>query len=911
MTALRQRNRTPRPTIRPMPDPAAHARAAELRARIEDANHRYYVLDDPSIPDADYDALMRELEALEAEHPELASDDSPTRTVGTRPDGGFPEVAHAIPMLSLANAFESAGVADGADDRIRYAEVADFERRIEQRLGISAPVFSVEPKLDGLAISLRYEDGVFVQGATRGDGATGENVTANLRQVRAVPLKLRAGDAPPPAVLEVRGEIYMPRKAFEAWNAAALERNEKLLANPRNGAAGSLRQLDPAVTRRRPLAFFAYGVGEVRGEVYMPRAGFKAWNDRALAHGAKPLANPRNGAAGSLRQLDPSITAKRPLAFFAYSLGEVLGARVPATHSGMLDWLRALGLPVSPLVERATGLDGVLDYYRRIGAARDALPYDIDGVVYKLDDYEQQREMGFVSRAPRWALAHKYPAQEQSTVLRAIEVQVGRTGAITPVARLEPVQVAGVTVTNATLHNADQIARLDVREGDTVIVRRAGDVIPEIVRVIEEHRPAGAVPWAMPADCPVCGSELVREEGAAAWRCSGGVSCPAQRKEAVRHFASRRAMDIEGLGDRQAEALVEFGFVHSLAEIYALTVEDLVRMKAALDAATAADLVQTVVDSRGALALDAEGLAVLADEAREWKHASFLRAHLAVDTSGKLATRWAENLVAGIAASKATTLPRFLFALGIPHLGESTAKSLAQWLGSLQFVRSTPAVLLQALPDIGGEVARSIATFFEQPGNVEAVDALLAAGIAFSDEAPPSAALRERLGLAHLLGTLPVDKLGGKSAERLADTYGTLDALLRANASGWAGAGASAAGAENLAAYLADASALAELRAADAAMRRLLEAAPARVVRAAGPLEGRTVVLTGSLAAMSRDEAGEKLEALGAKVAGSVSKKTHLVVAGEAAGSKLAKAQELGIEIWDEAQLLAFLETHA
>ncbi|MDH5833826.1 NAD-dependent DNA ligase LigA [Luteimonas kalidii] len=828
----------------------ATARAAELRARIEDANHRYYVLDDPSIPDAEYDALMRELEALEAEHPALARDDSPTRTVGTRPDGGFPEVRHAIPMLSLANAFESAGVPEDADDRTRYAEVADFERRIEQRLGITAPVFSVEPKLDGLAISLRYEDGVFVQGATRGDGATGENVTANLRQVRAVPLKLRTGKAPPPTVLEVRGEIYMPRKAFEAWNAAALERNEKLLANPRNGAAGSLRQLDPAVTRRRPLAFFAYGVGEVAG-------------------------------------LD-----------------------LPETHSQTLQLLRGFGFPVAPEVDTATGLDGLLAYFRRIGKLRDTLPYDIDGVVYKLDDYDQQREMGFVSRAPRWALAHKYPAQEQATVLRAIEVQIGRTGTVTPVARLEPVQVAGVTVTNATLHNADQIARLDVREGDTVIVRRAGDVIPEIVRVIEERRPAGATPWTMPSQCPVCGSELVREEGAAAWRCSGGLACPAQRKEAVRHFASRRAMDIEGLGDRQAEALVEFGFVHSPADLYALTVEDLVRMKTALDAATAADLAQAVADSRGALAFDARGQALLADDAHDWKNAPFLREHLAVDLSGKLATRWAENLVAALAASKATTLPRFLFALGIPHLGETTAKSLARWLGSLDFIRTTPAVLLQALPDIGAEVGRSIATFFEQAGNAAVVDALLAAGITFGDEGPPAAALRERLGLAHLLQALPVDKLGGKSAERLADTYGTLDALLRANASGWTGAGLSAAGAENLAAHLADRDALAALRAADAAMRRLLEAAPARATRQAGPLDGRTVVLTGTLEAMTRDEAGERLEALGAKVAGSVSKKTHLVVAGENAGSKLARAQELGIEVWDEAQLLAFLSTH-
>ncbi|KWV14202.1 NAD-dependent DNA ligase LigA [Xanthomonas translucens] len=825
-------------------------RVAALRQRIEDANDRYYVHDDPTITDAEYDALMRELEALEAEHPQLARADSPTRTVGARPDGGFPEVRHAIPMLSLANAFETPGVADAADDRERFAEVADFERRIERALDLAAPVFSVEPKLDGLAISLRYEEGVFVQGATRGDGSTGEDVTANLRQVRSVPLKLRDLGTPFPAVLEVRGEIYMPRAAFAAWNAKALERNEKLLANPRNGAAGSLRQLDPAVTRRRPLAFFAYSVGEVRG------------------------------------------------------------LELPETHSQTLALLRRYGFPVAPEAATATGFDGLIAYFRQIGARRDTLPYDIDGVVYKLDDYDQQAAMGFVSRAPRWALAHKFPAQEQSTVLRAIEVQIGRTGAVTPVARLEPVQVAGVTVTNATLHNADQIARLDVREGDTVIVRRAGDVIPEVVRVIEERRPAGTVPWTMPTACPVCGSHIVREEDAVAWRCSGGLACAAQRKEAVRHFASRRAMDIEGLGDRQADALVEFGFVQSLADLYALSVQDLVRMKAALDAATAADLVQAVNDSKGAMTLDAQGQVLLAQESPDWKRADFLRAHLAMDLSGKLATKWAENLVAGIAASCATTLPRFLFALGIPHLGETTAKALAHWLGSLHFVRSTPAVLLQALPDIGGEVARSIATFFEQPGNAAVVDALVKAGIRFADEGAPPAELRERLGLAHLLTTLPVDKLGGKSAQRLAATYGTLDALLRANESGWTGAGLSAAGAANLAAYLADDANVQALRQADAAMRRLLDAAPAQATRRAAPLDGQTVVLTGTLQQLSRDAAKARLESLGAKVAGSVSKKTSVVVAGADAGSKLDKAQELGVAVWDEAQLLALLGEH-
>ncbi|WP_045770177.1 NAD-dependent DNA ligase LigA [Xanthomonas albilineans] len=830
--------------------PTPQQRVVELRSQLEDANHRYYVLADPAIPDSEYDALMRELEALESAHPALAREDSPTRSVGARPDSGFPEVRHAIPMLSLANAFETPSVAEDADDRIRFAEVADFERRIERELELAAPVFSVEPKLDGLAISLRYEDGVFVQGATRGDGSTGEDVTANLRQVRSVPLRLRELGMPMPAVLEVRGEIYMPRAAFAAWNARALERNEKLLANPRNGAAGSLRQLDPAVTRRRPLAFFAYSVGEVRG------------------------------------------------------------LELPETHSQTLQLLRRYGFPVAPEADTATGFDGLIAYFRRIGARRDALPYDIDGVVYKLDDYDQQAAMGFVARAPRWALAHKFPAQEQSTVLRAIEVQIGRTGAATPVARLEPVQVAGVIVTNATLHNADQIARLDVRVGDTVIVRRAGDVIPEVVRVIEARRPPGTLPWTMPAACPVCGSELVKEDDAVAWRCSGGLACAAQRKEAVRHFASRRALDIEGLGERQADALVEFGFVQSLADLYALRVEDLVRMKAALDAASAADLLQAVEESKGALVLDAAGYAALAQHAPGWRHADFLRRYLAVDLGGKLATKWAENLLAGIDASRATTLSRFLFALGIPHLGETTAKALAHWLGSLAFVRSTPAVLLQALPDIGGEVARAIATFFEQPGNAAVVDALIAAGIGFADESRPPAALRERLDLAHLLGTLPVDKLGGKSAQRLAATYGTLDALLRANESGWIGAGLSAAGAANLAAYLADLAQRQGLLDAEAAMQRLLDAAPQQPTRHAGPLDGQTAVLTGSLTQLTRDAAKARLEALGAKVAGSVSKKTSFVVAGSEAGSKLDKAQELGVAVWDETQLLTFLAEH-
>ena len=630
--------------------PTSAAECAEaLRERIEHANHRYHVLDDADIPDVEYDRLMRELEALEATHPELTTSDSPTRKVGARATGGFATVHHRRPMLSLSNAFEM----DGETQRERFAEVADFERRIEQTLERKAPMFCVEPKLDGLAISLRYKQGVLVQAATRGDGETGEDVTANVRTIRAVPLKLRGRGWPD--VLEVRGEVVMLRKDFEAFNVYAREHEEK------------------------------------------------------------PLANPRNGAAGSLRQLDPAITARRRLSFFAYAVGVVEGSELPDTHSATLNRLRDWGFPVSSEVGTATGFDGLLDYFNRIGQKRDALPYDIDGVVYKLDDYAGQETMGFVSRAPRWALAHKFPAQEQVTQLLDIEVQIGRTGAATPRARMEPVQVAGVTVTYATLHNADQIERLDVRIGDTVIVRRAGDVIPEVVRVVEKSRPSGTQPWTMPTHCPVCDSALMREDGAAAWRCSGGLVCPAQRKEALIHFASRRAMDIEGLGERFSETLVELDIAKTPADLYALRVDDFVAMKQRIDE-------------------------------REGTTPDTVKA-------GKVATKWAENLVDAIAASRQTTLARFLFALGIMHIGESTAKTLASWLGSLEFVRSTPAPVLRVLPDIGSEVARSIEAFFAQPGNQQVVDDLLAAGIVFSDESTPSPMLRERLGLATLLGS--------------------------------------------------------------------------------------------------------------------------------------------------------------
>ncbi|HWU75101.1 MAG TPA: NAD-dependent DNA ligase LigA [Rhodanobacter sp.] len=782
------------------------ARAAALRAQIEQANHRYHVLDDPELTDAEYDRLMRELEALESDYPSLASNDSPTRKVGARAHGGFAEVRHAMPMLSLGNAFEQ----DGDSLRERFREVAEFERRIEQTLDRRQPVFSVEPKLDGLAISLRYEHGVFVQGATRGDGETGEDVTANLRTVRAIPLKLRGTGWP--EVLEVRGEVIMLRKDFEAFN------------------------------------------------------------DYARSHDEKPLANPRNGAAGSLRQLDPAITAKRRLSFFAYAIGVVEEGELPPTHSATLQQLREWGFPVSPEVDTAQGFNGLIAYFERIGAKRDVLPYDIDGVVYKLDDYAGQREMGFVSRAPRWAIAHKFPAQEQTTQLLDIEVQIGRTGAATPRARMAPVQVAGVIVTYATLHNADQVARLDVRIGDTVIVRRAGDVIPEVVRVVEQQRPAGTVPWQMPTHCPVCNSALLREDGAAAWRCSGGLVCAAQRKEALIHFASRRAMDIEGLGERFAEALVEFDMVKTPADLYRLTVEDFVSMKQR------------------------------ADE-RDGTTPETVKA-------GKVATRWAENLVDGIAASRHTTLARFLFSLGIMHIGESTARTLATWLGRLDFVRSTPAPVLRLLPDIGSEVADSIEGFFAQAGNQQVVDDLLAEGIRFGDETAPSPKLREKFNLANLLDMAPIGQLGPKRTRLLAEHFPSLQRLRDAGIAHWIVAGLPPAAAANLETFLDDRTASAQLDRAEAAMRRLLDAIPAAATVGELPLEGQTIVLTGTLQSLGRDAAKQKLEALGAKVSGSVSKKTSFVVAGAEAGSKLDKATELGVAVWDEAQLLALLTEH-
>ena len=788
------------------PSPAPADRAADLRRMIEDANRRYHELDAPDITDAQYDALVRELEALERAHPELALEDSPTRRVGATPSGRFAAVTHAVPMLSLGNAFTE-------------EEVADFVRRIRQRLDRQDGelAFSAEPKLDGLAISLRYEDGAFVQGATRGDGATGEDVTANLRTIGDIPHRL----------------------AGKAW---------------------------PKVL-------------EVRGEVYMGRADFERWNEHARLHGGKVLANPRNGAAGSLRQQDPKITAQRPLSFFAYGVGLVEGGELPPSHSATLRQLRDWGFPVSDLVQVVRGLDGLLGYYRHIGEARDGLAFDIDGVVYKLDDQAGQRELGFVSRAPRWALAHKFPAQEQTTVVESVEVSVGRTGAVTPWALMQPVLVGGVTVTRATLHNADHVARLDVRDGDTVIVRRAGDVIPEVVQVVIDQRPPHAQPWAMPSNCPVCGSELVREEGAAVWRCSGELSCPAQLVQSVFHFASRRAMDIDGLGERYIESLAGFGYLRDVSDLYRLTLEDLLEMKRRADEGEGPSPAAAAADKGGA-------------------------------KSGKVATKWADNLLAAIDASRNTTLARFLYALGIQHVGESTAKALAQWLGDLGLIRHLPWPLFRRIPDIGGEVARALGHFFDQPGNQAVIDRLLERGVRIGDSHAPDPRLGPTLDLASLLADLEIPKITPVRAAQLASAFNA-QALVDAPLHNLVTAGLPTETAGALVGWLdAPGNAALLLRSADA-QARVRGLLPAATAVATGPLEGMTVVLTGTLSAMSRDEAKDKLEALGAKAAGSVSKKTSFVVAGEAAGSKLAKAEELGIEVWDEARLLAFLEQHS
>ena len=698
------------------PEPTDKAQAAieveALRTRLNHWAHQYYVQDAPTVPDAEYDRAYRELQALEAAHPELITADSPTqRVIGAVMDGLAP-VRHAVPMLSIHT--ETDTEASGAQA---------FDARVRRELGLSdadpAIEYVAEPKFDGLAMSLRYENGRLVQAATRGDGEVGEDVTHNVRTIRQIPLTLPEGVPP---LLEVRGEVYMRRADFDALNERQREQGGKTFVNPRNAAAGAVRQLDSGITAQRPLSFFAYGLGAIT-----------------------PPAE---------------------------------GGPVFRTHYEMLQTLKSWGFPVAAQVQIAVGASELVAFHQQVGASRDALPYDIDGVVYKVNSLQLQRDLGFKTREPRWAVAHKYPAQEMATRIEGIDVQVGRTGKLTPVARLAPVFVGGVTVTNATLHNLFEIRKKGVRVGDQVIVRRAGDVIPEVVGVMPPEgaglalgRPGGiAVPghrtvyvpnFKMPKTCPVCGSDVVREKGEANHRCTGGLFCPAQRKEAILHFAARRAMDIEGLGDKLVDQLVDANVIRTLPDLYRLGLTSLIALE-------------------------------------------------------RMAEKSAQNVLAALEKSKQTTLPRFLFGLGLRHVGEATAKDLARHFGTLDAIMDASVEQLLQVPDVGPVVARSLHTFFQQPHNREVVEQLRACGVTWPEGAPAE--------------------------------------------------------------------------------------------RAPQVLAGKTVVLTGTLPTLSRDAAKDMLEAAGAKVAGSVSKKTSYVVAGEDAGSKLARAQELGVPVLDEAGMLALLQ---
>ncbi|MBX3618452.1 MAG: NAD-dependent DNA ligase LigA [Rhizobacter sp.] len=680
----------------------AAKRAAQLRDELNHHAYRYYVLDDPEIPDAEYDRLFQELQAIEAEYPELLTPDSPTQRVIGQVLEGLTPVVHTVPMLSIRTE---------TDTESSGAVAFDARVRRELKLGEGDPPveYAAELKFDGLAINLRYEHGVLVQAATRGDGEKGEDVTHNIRTIGQIPLRLLGVDAP---VIEVRGEVYMSRDQFEKLN----ERQRQLIAQG--------------------------------------------------AKNEKTFVNPRNAAAGAVRQLDSAAAAKKPLSFFAYGLGDVQGWDVPPTHSALLDALERFGVPVNADRVVVQGAEGLVAFHQRIRDKRDSLPFDIDGVVYKVNSRELQKKLGFVSREPRWAVAHKYPAQEQMTVVRDIDIQVGRTGKLTPVAKLEPVFVGGTTVSNATLHNEDETRRKDVRIGDTVIVRRAGDVIPEVVGVVLEKRSADVgEPFdlykRLGGKCPVCGSDIAREEGGADWRCSGGLFCPAQRKQAILHYAGRRAMDVEGLGDKLVDQLVDSGLIRTLPELYTL------------------------------------GLTKL----------------MALDRMGE---KSAQNLLAGLEKSKQTTLARFLYSLGIRQVGETTAKDLARHFGKLELIMDATVEQLLDVPDVGPIVAESIHTFFRQDHNREVVERLKAVGVHWE----------EREGAGDL---------------------------------------------------------------------------------SPKPLAGKTFVLTGTLPTLSRDEAKEMIEAAGGKVSGSVSKKTHYVVAGEEAGSKLDKARELGVAVIDEAALRAML----
>ena len=668
--------------------PDVISRAGELRDTITEHNYQYYVLDDPRVPDAEYDRLFRELQDLEAQYPDIVTPDTPTRRVGASVETTFEEVVHRIPMLSLDNAF--------SDEELR-----DFDRRVKDRLKTSDDIeYVCEPKLDGLAVSLHYESGVLTRAATRGDGYTGEDITANIRTIPSVPLRLRGDNVP--ELVEVRGEVYMPREGFEALNRRLADKGEKAFVNPRNAAAGSLRQKKPTVTARRPLELCAYSV---------------ALEDES---------------------------------------------RLPATHWEGLQQVSAWGFRINPEMRRATGAEDCLQAYNELMDKRASLPYEIDGIVFKVNSLALQRQLGFVSRAPRWAIAQKFPAQEELTVIEDVEFQVGRTGAITPVARLKPVFVGGVTVSNATLHNMDEIRRLDARIGDTVFVRRAGDVIPQVVKVVAERRPDNTREVQLPDACPVCQSDIVQIEGEVVARCSGGLFCPAQRKEAIRHYASRKALDIEGLGDKWIDILVDRELVTTVADLYLLKKADLT------------------------------GLERMGDKS-------------------------AGNLIDAIDRSRHPVLWKFLYALGIREVGEATAKALASHFGTLEAIGEADEDALQSVSDVGPIVAGHIRSFFDQTHNQETIQALKDAGVQWQTE---------------------------------------------------------------------------------------------EITASEEPLKGETWVLTGSLSDMTRDDAKAKLESLGAKVAGSVSGKTSCVVAGEAAGSKLTKAENLGVPVMDESAFVEFLGTH-
>ncbi|NIV18092.1 MAG: NAD-dependent DNA ligase LigA [Woeseiaceae bacterium] len=663
----------------------------DLRDQIRHHNYRYHVLDDPEIPDAEYDRLVRELQALESEHPELVTPDSPTQRVGDAPISAFGTVEHTVPMLSLENAF--------SEDELR-----DFHRRVTERLELESGAdmlrYAAEPKLDGAAVSLLYDKGQLVRGATRGDGTTGEDITHNVRTIEAVPLRLLGNDYPD--TLEVRGEVFMPKSGFDAYNA------------------------------------------------------------KARAAGEKTFVNPRNAAAGSLRQLDPKLTAERPLDIYIYSVGLVENGELPGHHSEILERLHDWGFKTCPEYRVVEGVEGCLAYYEAIGQKRDSLPYEIDGVVYKVDSLRQQRELGFVSRAPRWAIAHKFPAQEELTEVQGVEFQVGRTGAVTPVARLKPIFVGGVTVSNATLHNIDELHRKDVRIGDTVIIRRAGDVIPEVVSVIASRRPKGTRRVQLPKKCPVCGSSVAREDGEAVARCTGGLYCSAQRAESLKHFVSRKAMDIEGLGAKLIEQLVSADRIQTSADIYQLTKAELAAME-------------------------------------------------------RMGEKSAENLIDSIETSKSTTLSRFLFALGIREVGEATALALATYFGSLERIMKASEEQLLEVPDIGPVVASRIRAFFNEPHNLDVIDRLRKSGVHWADAQPQK-------------------------------------------------------------------------------------------IAADGPLAGKIFVLTGTLGNMTRDQAKAAIQQRGGKVTGSVSKKTDFVVYGDKPGSKITKANNLGVETLDEAQFRELIE---